>query len=232
MGRALCEIAILAVALIVTAIVISPAISVVYGRSAIGPEEEAYLVLGMVYGFMAPIGYFLSRNWWRRGIAILIAVVSASTISLASYLFETGQPILGAAVLLVLIGFVLMAERFAAWQHKRRQHALDVLEAEVMFEIAKAVQDYAEDCGFSPSSASVLALARQMAQSEAWAAIHEAHSVGDVHLNLDRALAILQEDLHKNKVIESATAAARMVGVIRKRLSHVLGSRGAHSVFV
>jgi len=221
MGRMLGEIVVLVFAVALSIAILSPAVQVAQSGYAITPYDEAILVMGMVFGLMAPIGYFIAKSWWTRALGLMSSAMAAVCVAAASYLFESHQPFEGVLALALLAAMAFGAERVSKYRSDRRRKALDALEAVVMFEISQAVRDYSDGAGFSPNFAPVVSLARQMAQSEAWAAIHEAYSIDDAQMKLDRALAALQYDLGENPSIDAASSAAKLVGAMRSRLSRL-----------
>jgi len=215
MGRVLGEILALVLAVAFSVAALAPAVRVVAAGMHPTPLDSGFLVLGMVYGMVAPIGYFLAEVWWRRVIALLSTAVAAAALGGAAFLFEIHRPADALAVLGVLLCVGVGGTFIAAVSRRRRQAAVMAVEARsvaVIVEVARA------DLRGSPEMRQAALLAERLALACAWMAAHEADGVADMASRLDAALAVLQADLAANTVVDSASLASRLVGEIRARL--------------
>jgi hypothetical protein len=218
MARIFGESIVLLFAVVLSLAIIAPAISAATSNLSSTPYDEAFLVMGMVYALVAPIGYFLAGAWWARAIALMAASVAAVLVAAAAYMFETHRPYEGVACLTVLTILVFIGERLYAALQNRRQAQLHALEAVIMMEISRAAREYGGMEEHSPTFLPIVTMVQQMAQSEAWAAIHQSKSLHEARCNVDHALAGLEKDLGQNSVIDSPLIAARLVTVIRSRV--------------
>ncbi len=192
MQRILGEIVVLVMAAVVSVAVLSPGVQVVIAGVRPSPGDTAFLILGMVYGMVAPIGYFLAETWWRRALVLMLATVAAATIVAASYLFETRQP------LPALAGSGVASGRLS-----------------VVVEVARGAR---VAVGSGSDFAQAALLAERLALASAWVAAREAGGGGDAIGRVDRAWSALEGDLRANPVIAAAPFVARLVGEMRTRL--------------
>lgn len=215
MTRVLGEIAALVFAVLASCAALAPAFSVVLAGVRPDPEGAAFLVLGMVYGMVAPIGYFLGETWERRIWYVLAAAAAACGIARTGYLFDVKAP--GAAILtfaLLVAGFVLAI----AWNRaadRRRLAAVAAVEAHAA-EVVRAVAQ----AGVGASGAGRAALlAERLAGAAVWTAAREARNAEDARRRIGGALAALERDLAANPAIEAAPHAARLLGEMRVRIA-------------
>lgn len=211
MTRVLGEIAALVFAVLVSGAALVPAFSVVLAGVRPDPEGAAFLVLGMVYGMVAPIGYFLGETWERRIWYVLAAAAAACGIARTGYLFDVKAP--GAAILtfaLLVAGFGLAT----AWNRaadRRRLAAVAAVEAHAA-EVVRAVAR-------AGGAASGAGLAERLAGAAVWTAAREARTAEDARRRIGRALAALECDLAANPAIEAAPYAVRLLGEMRVRIA-------------
>jgi len=215
MGRILGEIVVLALAALLSTAVLGPAARVVIAGLHPSPLDTAFLVLGMVYGMVAPIGYFLVETALRRALVLFAAAAAAGAFATASFLFETHRPAAALAVLGTFACAALAAGLIGAAVRRHRAEAIAAVEAgtvAVIVEVARAGSH-----GSAEMRQAAL-LAERLALASAWMAAREAESGSAVAPRIDAALALLQADLSVNTVIAAAPFAARLVGEMRARL--------------
>lgn len=219
MGRRLGDLAVLILALTLYVMSLAPAIRVaVVSDAALAPQDAAILVYGMVYGMMAPIGYFLSEVWWRRALNLVGGVVMATAISAASFLFESHRPFAALGVLLLLFAAALAVGFVEGASRRRRRAMIALAETDAVAVISDVVRAARGSASSGSVSAQAAMLAERLALASVWMAAHEAEATGDVRQGIDMSLARLQADLSANPVIETAPLAARLVGDVRVRM--------------
>ncbi|WP_337998029.1 hypothetical protein [Oleispirillum naphthae] len=215
MGRILGEIAVLVLAVLLSIAVLGPAARVVIAGLHPSPLDTAFLVLGMVYGMVAPIGYFLVETALRRAFVLFAAAAAACAFAAASFLFETHRPAAAFAVLAALLCAGMAAGLIGAAVRRRRAEAIAAVEAGTVAVIVEAAR--AGSHGSAEMRQAAL-LAERLALAAAWMAAREAESGPGVAPRIDAALALLQADLAVNTVIAAAPFAARLIGEMRARL--------------
>ncbi len=219
MRRILGEVVVLAMAVPLSVAVLAPGVEIVASGVLPAPRDSAFLILGMVYGMVAPIGYFLAEVWWRRAVAVVGAAVAAGAIGGISYLFETKRTVEGLALLGILLCAVVAMAITAAALRRVRQRAVSQVEdgaVAVVLEVAHA----AHAAGGSQSDyAQAARLAEHLALAAVWTAAREAEGRGDAMLRIDEALAVLESDFVGNSIIPAAPFAARLIGEMRQCFS-------------
>lgn len=216
MGRILGEIVVLLLAAALSVAVLGPAVRVVAAGLHPSPLDTAFLVLGMVYGMVAPIGYFLVETALRRALVLFAAAAVAGAFATASFLFETHRPAAALAVLGLLFGTGLAAGMIGGELRRRRAEAVAAVEAGAVAVIVEVARAGAHG---SMEMRQAALLAERLALASAWMAAREAADSGSaVAPRIEAALALLQADFAANTVIAAAPFAARMVGEMRARL--------------
>lgn len=218
MQRILGEIVVLVLAALISVAVLTPAVQVVASGILPGPRDTAFLILGMVYGMVAPIGYFLAEVWWRRALALIAAAIAATAIGVAAYLFETRQALAGLLLLAALSAVLSAMALFLAALRRRRQAAVARVENEAVAAVVAVAVAARGASGLRSEMTQTVALAEHLALASIWTAAREADGGDDAMARIDAALAILQVDFAANPVIPAAPFAARLVGEIRCRL--------------
>lgn len=217
MQRILGEIVVLVLAALISVAVLTPAVQVVVSGILPGPRDSAFLILGMVYGMVAPIGYFLAEVWWRRALALIAAAIVATAIGVAAYLFETRQPLAGLLLLAALLAVLSALALLLAALRRRRQAAVSQVEDEAVAAVVAVAVAARGASGLRSEMTQTVALAEHLALASIWTAAREADGGDDAMARIDAALAVLQADFVVNPVIPAAPFAARLVGEIRRR---------------
>ncbi len=218
MQRILGEIVVLVLAALISVAVLTPAVQVVASGVLPGPRDTAFLILGMVYGMVAPIGYFLAEVWWRRAVALIAAAIAATAIGVAAYLFETRQSEAGLLLLAALLAALSALALLLAALRRRRQAAVARIEDEAVAAAIAVTEAARRASGLRTEASQTVALTEHLALASIWTAAREADGGDDAMARIDAALDIPQADFAANPVIPAAPLAAWLVGEIRRRL--------------
>lgn len=215
MSRVLGEISALTVAALVSCAALAPAFAVVAAGRRPDAEAAAFLVLGMVYGMVAPIGYFLAESWARRICHVVGTALAAAALARTGYLFEIREPLAACLTLALLAAGLAAALAAARAGERRRAAAIAAVEAEA----AEAVEAVAGSAASGSALAPAARLAEWLAGAAVWQAAREATGAEDARRRIGLALAALEADLRDNPAIEAAAHAARLVGEMRTRIA-------------
>lgn len=216
MSRVFGEIAALVFTALVSCAVLAPAFAVVAAGVRPDAQGTGFLVLGMVYGMVAPIGYFLAEGWRRRVWHVLGAAFSACGIARTGYLFDTRAPIEALLTFAVLVVALVCGFVWSRAIGRRDARAVAAIEAEA----AETVRAVAHRGGGALSKlGSAALLAERLAGAAVWTAAREAADAEDARHRIGRALAALECDLAANPAIEAAAHAARLVAEMRGRIA-------------
>lgn len=215
MSRVFGEIAALVFTVLVSCAVLAPAFAVVAAGARPDAEGAGFLVLGMVHGMVAPIGYFLAEDWRRRVCHVLGSALAACGIARTGYLFETRAPGEALLTFAILVAALVAALAWSATVRRRRAKAVAAIEAEA----TEAVRAVAHHGGATSAHGRAALLAERLAGAAVWTAAREAVDAEDARRRIGRALAALEVDLAANPAIEAAAHAARLVAEMRGRIA-------------